>query len=96
MKAASAAKGRTGTLNLRIGAIERQLIDRAAASSGKTRTSFILEAARRAAEETLLEQSFLAVSPQAYNRFKSLLDTKPKANAALKRTLRAPVPWDKD
>lgn len=93
MKAALATQDRTGTLNLRIGAAERQLIDRAAASTGKTRTSFILEAARRAAEDTLLERSFLAVSPQAYDRFKTLLDMKPAPNAALKRTLRAPAPW---
>jgi len=94
MKAALATVSRSGTLNLRIGATERQLIDRAAASSGKTRTSFILEAARRAAEETLLEQSFLSVSPKAFGQFKTLLDAKPRSNAALKRTLRAPGPWD--
>ena len=44
------------TLNLRIPAQDRILIDRAALSSGKTRTDFVLGAARRAAEETLLDQ----------------------------------------
>jgi uncharacterized protein (DUF1778 family) len=45
------------TLNIRIKSEERSLIDRAAHASGKTRTDFILDAARRAAEDTLLEQT---------------------------------------
>jgi uncharacterized protein (DUF1778 family) len=56
-------------LNLRIPAAERNLIDRAADSTGKTRTDFILEAARRAAEETLLDRAILSVSPGAYAEF---------------------------
>ena len=46
------------TLNIRIKLEERGLIDRAARASGKTRTDFI-DAARRAAEETLLEQTWI-------------------------------------
>jgi uncharacterized protein (DUF1778 family) len=42
------------TLNLRIRPEERDLIDMAAKIKGKNRTDFILEAARTAAEETLL------------------------------------------
>jgi uncharacterized protein (DUF1778 family) len=37
---------RRDTLNLRIKADERVLIDRAATLTGKTRTDFVLEAAR--------------------------------------------------
>ena len=48
MTTTSTPKPRRDTLNLRIPAAERNLIDRAAASVGKTRTTFILEAARRA------------------------------------------------
>ena len=57
----SATSPRRDTLNLRIPAAERNLIDRAAESSGKTRTDFILEAARRAAEEALLDRAMLSV-----------------------------------
>ena len=57
MKAAPARPPRRDTLNLRIPAAERNLIDRAALTSGKTRTDFILEAARRAAEEALLDHA---------------------------------------
>src|ERR1700693_1987003 len=57
------------TLNLRIKPDERGLIDRAAQSLGKNRTDFILDAARRAAEEALLDRTVLTVSPEAYAEF---------------------------
>ena len=88
-----ASPQRRETLNLRIPAAERNLIDRAALSSGKTRTDFILEAARRAAEETLLDHAILSVGPQAFAKFLARLDAAPKPNARLRRTMRAPAPW---
>ncbi len=48
-----AAVVRRDTLNLRIEPGDRGLIDRAALATGKTRTDFVLEAARRAAEDAL-------------------------------------------
>jgi len=81
------------TLNLRIPAAERSLIDRAALSSGKTRTDFILSAARRAAEEALLDRALLMVEPAKYARFLALLEAKPKPNARLRRTMKAAPPW---
>jgi uncharacterized protein (DUF1778 family) len=81
------------TLNIRIPATERNLIDRAAQSSGKTRTDFILAAARRAAEDALLDRAVLAVSPKAYADFLARLDAPPQPNARLRRTLQAAAPW---
>jgi len=52
------------TLNIRIRAEERSLIDRAAAVRGTNRTDFILDAARRAAEDALLDQSLISVGPR--------------------------------
>lgn len=86
---------RRETLNLRIPAAERNLIDRAAVSSGKTRTDFILSAARRAAEETLLDQTPFVVDAATYAKFLALLDAPPQPNARLQRTLRATPPWSK-
>lgn len=81
------------TLNIRIRAEERGLIDRAAKARGTNRTDFILEAARRAAEETLLERALISVSSKAYSEFLALLDAPAKPSAELKRTMQAPVPW---
>ena len=83
------------TLNPRIPAAERGLIDRAARSSGKTRTDFILGAARRAAEEELLDRTIFVVNPATYSKFLALLDAPPKPNERLRRTMQAPPPWSK-
>ena len=82
------------TLNIRIKGDVRDLIDRAAKSRGKNRTDFILESARTAAEEALLDQVIMAVTPQAYAQFLNRLDMPPKANDRLRKTMSTPAPWD--
>lgn len=82
-------------LNLRIKPEERALIDRAAEACGKSRTSFVLDAARAAAEETLLDQSVIKLSRVAYAAFLARLDEPPTANVRLRKTMRAPSPWKK-
>ena len=77
----------------RIPATELNLIDRAALSSGKTRTNFILEAARRAAEETLLDRAMLSVGPKAYAEFLARLEAPAQPNERLCRTMKASAPW---
>ena len=83
------------TLNLRIPARDRNLIDRAAQSSGKTRTNFILGAARRAAEEAVLDQTLFLVSQSTYSKVMAMLDAPAKPNARLRRTMKATPPWPK-
>jgi uncharacterized protein (DUF1778 family) len=82
------------TLNLRIRPEERGLIDRAAKRQGKTRTDFVLEAARRAAEEALLDNALIVVDRRAYDEFLARLEAPAKPNARLRRTMRTPAPWD--
>ena len=82
------------TLNLRIKPQERGLIDRAARSLGKTRTDFVLDAARRAAEDALLDRTVLTVSPKAYAEFLARLDAPPQPNERLRKTMKAKAPWD--
>lgn len=96
MKTPTATQPRRDTLNLRIPAAERNLIDRAAVATGKTRTDFILEAARRAAEDTLLERTVLAVGAQAYAEFLARLDAPPQPNDRLRETMHSPAPWAKE
>ena len=83
------------TLNIRIKPGERELIDRAAKARGKSRTDFILSAARLAAEEALLDQSVIAVSPEVYAEFLSRLDMPPRSNERLQKTMQTPVSWSK-
>ena len=85
---------RRQTLNLRIKPEERGLIDRAAKTLGKNRTDFVLDAARRAAEDALLDRTVLTVSPKAYAEFLARLDAPPQPNERLQKTLRTVAPWE--
>jgi uncharacterized protein (DUF1778 family) len=88
-------KEKRDTLNLRIKPDLRVLIDRAAGVSGRNRTDFVLSAARRAAEETLLDRTNFAVDSKTYAEFLARLDAPPRPNARLRRSLEATAPWEK-
>ncbi len=88
-------KAKRDTLNLRIKPELRGLIDRAAEVSGKNRTDFVLDAARVAAEDALLDRTVLAVNAKAYAEFLARLDAPPRPNARLRRSLRTNAPWEK-
>ena len=83
------------TLNIRIKPEVRDLIDRAAKSRGKNRTDFILDSARVAAEDTLLDQVIMTVSPQAFEQFQARLDMPPNPNNRLLKTMHTPAPWER-
>jgi uncharacterized protein (DUF1778 family) len=90
-----AAPSKRETLNIRIKPEERSLIDRAAKARGKNRTDFVLDAARAAAEEALLDQTIIVASPEAYAAFLARLDMPPQPNERLRRTMQTKAPWDK-
>jgi uncharacterized protein (DUF1778 family) len=82
------------TLNLRIQATARDLIDRAAEALGKSRTDFMIEAARREAEAVLLDRCFFVLDPAAFRAFTAALDKPPAENVRLRRLLQTPGPWE--
>lgn len=83
------------TLNIRIKPEVRGLIDRAAALTGKNRTNFVLDAARHAAEDALLDRTVFVLDPKAYREFLARLDAPPQPNERLRRALNTPAPWEK-
>lgn len=82
------------TLNVRIKPEDRNLIDRAARLLGKSRTDFLLESARRAAQDALLDQTLFKVTPEVYAQFVARLDAPAAPNEQLRRTLKTPAPWE--
>eukprot|EP01030_Chromulinospumella_sphaerica_P031244 gene31244-31850_t len=50
----------TKAVNLRVREDIRDLIDSAAHAQGRSRSDFMIEASRRAAEEALLDQTYFA------------------------------------
>ncbi|HEV3039937.1 MAG TPA: DUF1778 domain-containing protein [Candidatus Angelobacter sp.] len=95
MPASHHQKNKRDTLNLRIKPELRALIDRAAALLDKNRTDFVLDAARRAAEDALLDRTVFVVDAKAYAEFLARLDRPPRPNARLRRALQTVAPWEK-
>jgi uncharacterized protein (DUF1778 family) len=83
-----------GLINIRIKPADRALIDQAAAAQGKKRSEFMLEASRRAAEETLLDRTLLRVDAATFARFVELLDRPPQPNEGLRKLLLQKAPWE--
>lgn len=79
------------TLSIRIKPEALALIDRAAKTQGKSRIDFILDAARSAAEEALLNQVLIARSPTAHAEFVRRLDMPPQPNERLRKTMHTPT-----
>ena len=79
-------------VNLRVRTEIRTLIDAAARIQGKSRSDFMIDAARRAAEEALLDQTLFRVDRETYDRFVEILD-RPAGGPGFDRLMNAPKPW---
>jgi uncharacterized protein (DUF1778 family) len=89
----SSVPGTKGSINLRIEAHTRQLIDDAAAVLGKTRTEFMIESARREAIDVLLDQRLFVLDPERYDAFMHALDNPPAPGRKLRSLLRRVPAW---
>jgi len=83
------------TINLRASAEQKALIDRAAARLGKTRTEFMLDSARAAAENVLLDQRLFLLGESRYAEFVARLDAPVEPTEALGKVLSTPPPWER-
>jgi uncharacterized protein (DUF1778 family) len=82
------------TINLRASTGLRDLIDRAAAALGQNRSEFMLDTARKRAEDVLLDQQLFELDDDRYQQFLALIDNPPEPNEALKKLLATKAPWE--
>ena len=82
----------TRAVNLRVRIDTRELIDRAAKAHGKSHSEFMIDAARRAAEDALLDQTLVRVDPKTYDHFLKVLDQLPNGEG-FDRLMKARKPW---
>jgi uncharacterized protein (DUF1778 family) len=82
-------------LNMRVLPETRSLIDLAAMLTGKNRTDFVIDAARQAAQNALLDRTVIPINNKAHAAFVALLDAPPQPNERLRKSLQTPAPWDK-
>ena len=92
-KHSTPANRRDATINLRVSAKVRDLIDTAAAASGTTRTEFVLESARRRAIDVMLDQRLFTLDDAAWRAFNDVLDNPPPPNERLKALMARKPPW---
>jgi uncharacterized protein (DUF1778 family) len=83
------------SINLRIDATSRELIDRAAEALGKNRSEFMLEVARREAASVLLDLRLFQLDDPKYQRFTEALDAPPRENPRLRKLLATEAPWER-
>lgn len=83
-----------GSINLRIEARTRQLIDEAAAVLGKTRTEFMIDSARTQAIDVLLDQRLFVLDSERYDAFAQALDHPPAPGSKLRALLRRVPAWE--
>jgi uncharacterized protein (DUF1778 family) len=72
----------------------RSLIDHAAELAGKNRTDFVLDAARQAAQNILLDQTLIPMNAKSYTAFLTLLDAQPQLNKRLRKSMQTLAVWD--
>ena len=80
-------------LSLRISDKDRKLIDRAAEALNKTRTEFMLDSARAAATDALLDRRLFLLDPEEFRKFEKALAKAPKASDIVAALKKRPSPW---
>ncbi|WP_201170361.1 type II toxin-antitoxin system TacA family antitoxin [Pseudomonas sp. S31] len=81
-------------INMRVDTKKRSLIDAAVELLGTDRTSFILDAACKRAEEVIMDRQLFLLSDEAFDRFEKALDENPlRDNKCLQKLMSKPSPW---
>lgn len=79
-------------VNLKVREDVRDLIDKAAQAQRKSRSEFMIDAARRAAEDTLIDQTLVRVNLANFEQYLAILDS-PPAGDGYERLMAKPSPW---
>jgi uncharacterized protein (DUF1778 family) len=90
-----AARSESQIISLRVPRQRRELIDRAARATGKTRTQFILDSATREAEDALLDRRIFQLDATQYEAFERALDAPPRPSQALRKLLAETALWER-
>lgn len=80
---------------MRLPEADLAIIDRAARSRGRSRTDFVRDAAVRAAEQVLLEETVIRMSPEAFAAFEAAIAGPGQPVPEMVERLKRIPPWDK-
>jgi uncharacterized protein (DUF1778 family) len=81
-------------LSMRLPDADIAVIDRAASLRGRSRTEFMRDAAVRTAEEVIMENTIIRMSPDGFAAFTELVGRPAKAVPEMVELLGRPAPWE--
>jgi uncharacterized protein (DUF1778 family) len=89
------AAPKDGAIQIRTSAETKALINRAAQVRGQSLSDFVIQSARQAAENAILDQRVFLLEDKQWNELMDILDSPPAANERLRKTLAATRVWEK-
>ena len=89
-----AATRKDHPLSMRLPEADISIIDRAASLRGRSRTDFVRDAAVRAAEDVLMENTLIRMSPDGFEAFMSALAAPPVLVPEMVALARRAAPWE--
>ena len=82
-------------IQIRASAETKSILTRAASLRGQKLSEFMLESARRQAEDTILDQRVFFLGPKAHEAFLAMLDEPAQNVAELRARLTKPPAWER-
>jgi uncharacterized protein (DUF1778 family) len=82
------------TIQIRTSAATKAVLNRAAALRGQKLSEFMLDSARRHAEEAVLDQRAFFLDPKAHKKFLAMLDAPAKPSAKLRAIMKRKAAWE--
>ena len=81
-------------ISMRLPEADIAMIDRAAKLRGRSRTDFVREAAVRAAEDVLMENRLIRMSPEGFADFMAVLSEPASPVPEMVELAKRPAPWE--
>ena len=82
-------------IQIRASAETKSVLNRAAALRGQKLSEFMLESARRSAEETLLDQRAFFLDERSHAKFLALLDASPAPSKQMRDRMTRKPAWER-
>lgn len=92
---ARASGRKDDVIQIRASAETKSILNRAAGLRGQKLSEFMLDSARRQAEETILDQRNFFLDPDAHEKFLAMLDASERPSEELRNRVKRKPSWDR-
>jgi uncharacterized protein (DUF1778 family) len=90
-----AASRKDEVIQIRASVETKAILNRAAMLRGQKLSEFMLDSARRQAEESILDQRTFFLDPKVHEKFLAMLDSPAKPNKALRALMKRKPSWER-